>query len=123
QGDLNRRLLDSGQFASDDFTKLAPYWLEQLNVHSRLTRLSLGLEADGAWYFVRRLSGQEPTIGELRRDHQSGKLELRDYRPADYPHNPFYIAVDQDSEDPRLRSWYQSARTAGKQIWSETSVL
>src|SRR6266702_3046625 len=47
QGDLNRRLLDSGQFRSNDFAKLAPYWLEQMKVHPRLTCLSLGLEADG----------------------------------------------------------------------------
>src|SRR5438874_266816 len=46
QGDLNRRLLSSGQFPSNDFAKLAPLWLEQLKVHPRLTRLSLGLEAD-----------------------------------------------------------------------------
>src|SRR5262249_38773955 len=51
QGDLNRRLLEGGLIPSRDFAKLAPFWLEQLKVHSRMVRLSLGLEADGEWYF------------------------------------------------------------------------
>ena len=47
QGDLHRRLLESGLFSSNDFSKLAPYWLEQMKVHSRLVRLSLAVEAEG----------------------------------------------------------------------------
>jgi len=123
QGELMRRLLEAGQFASDDFATFAPYWLQQLKVHPRLTRLSLGLEADGQWYYARRLVGEELAIGELRRSPESGKLELRDYLPDAYPGSPFIVACDQDGEDPRSRPWYRAARAAGKQIWSETYVL
>src|SRR6266851_1460160 len=123
QGALNRRLLESGQFPSNDFAKLAPYWLEQMKVHPRLTRLSLGLEADGEWYYVRRLPGQEPVIGELRRSRRTGKLELRNYRPEHYPHEPFFLDADQDAEDPRSRPWYLPARASRKQSWSETYAL
>ena len=42
QGELMRRLFDTGQFSSDDFGTLARYWLQQMKVHPRLTRLSLG---------------------------------------------------------------------------------
>src|SRR5689334_13399063 len=65
QGDLHRRLLESAVFPSDDFSRLAPYWLEQMKVHARLVRLSLALEADGEWDYVRRVHDQQLAIGEL----------------------------------------------------------
>src|SRR5579871_1133346 len=123
QGDLNRRLFETGQFTSSDFAKLASFWLEQMRVHPKLTRLSLGLEADGEWYYVSRLPGQEPVLGELRRSPRTGKLELRNYRPGEYPQKPFLIDAECDLEDPRARQWYSAARTARKQSWSETYAL
>jgi adenylate cyclase len=123
QGDLHRRLLESGLFSSNDFSKLAPYWLEQMKVHSRLVRLSLAVEAEGEWCYVRRVHGQELAIGELRRNHQTGKLELREYHPEQYPRESFFCDLDQDAEDPRARPWYKAARSSGRQSWSETYVL
>ena len=123
QGELNRRLLESGLFPSNDFAKLAPFWLEQLKVHTRLVRLSLGVEADGEWFYVRRVRDQELAIGELRRNSHTGKLELRDYWPEQYPGEYFFFDPDQNSEDPRDGPWYTAARKLGRQVWSESYGL
>jgi adenylate cyclase len=122
-GDLNRRLLESGLFPGNDFSKIAPYWLEQMRANPRLVRLSFGLEADGEWHYVRRVRDQELAIGELRRNQQTGKLELREYWPAQYPRECFFCDRDKDSEDPRAQPWYMAARNSGGQSWSETYVL
>src|SRR5947209_6721263 len=123
QSDLNRGLLDSGLYRTDDFPGLAPYWLQVMKAQPKLTRISLGLEASGEWSYVRRLPNGKLAVGELRRNTKSGKLELSDYWPEDYPRKPFYFNPDKDDEDPRRRPWYVAARRAGKQAWSETYVL
>src|SRR5262249_16381011 len=87
------------------------------------TRLSLGIEATGEWCYVRRTPEGNLVIGELRRNARTGKLELSDYRPEDYPRKPFYFNPDQSDEDPRQRPWYTAARKAGRQVWSESYVL
>ena len=123
QGDLNRRLLESGQFDERDFHKLAPYWLEVMKTHPRLTRLSLGLEDSGEWSYVRRRPDGRLAVGELHRNASDGKLELSDYWPEDYPRRPFRVDPNRTDEDPRRRGWYIAAREAGRQTWSETYVL
>ncbi len=123
QGDLNRRLIETGQFDVRDFRKLAPYWLDVMESHPRLTRLSAGLEDSGEWSYVRRRPDGRLAVGELRRNPANAKLELSDYWPADYPRRPFHFDADRTDEDPRRRSWYIAAREAGRQKWSETYVL
>jgi adenylate cyclase len=123
QGDLNRRLLESGQFDARDFRKLARYWLDVMAAHPRLTRLSAALEDSGEWSYVRRRPDGRLAVGELRRNPTAGKLELSDYWPEDYPRRPFRFDPDQTDEDPRRRPWYITAREAGRQKWSETYVL
>jgi adenylate cyclase len=123
QGDLNRRLLESGQFDARDFRKLARYWLDVMAAHPRLTRLSLGLEDSGEWSYVRRRPDGRLAVGELRRNPATDKLELSDYWPEDYPRRPFRFDPDRTDEDPRRRPWYVAAREAGRQKWSETYVL
>src|SRR4051812_43824585 len=44
QGRLNLRMIQSGQHDVRDFPRLARYWLDVMDVHPRLTRLSIGLE-------------------------------------------------------------------------------
>jgi adenylate cyclase len=123
QGDLNRRLLESGQFDARDFPKLARYWLEVMAAHPRLTRLSVALEDSGEWSYVRRRPDGRLAVGELRRNPVRDRLELRDYSPEDYPRRPFHFDPDRTDEDPRRRPWYVAAREAGRQKWSETYVL
>ena len=123
QGDLNRRLLESGQFDERDFDKLARYWLDVMKTHPRLTRLSLGLEDSGEWSYVRRRPDGRLAVGELHRNAATGKLELSDYWPEDYPRRPFRVDPNRTDEDPRRRGWYIAAREAGRQTWSETYVL
>jgi adenylate cyclase len=123
QGDLNRRLLESGQFDARDFPKLARYWLAVMAAHPRFTRLSVGLEDSGEWSYVRRRPDGRLAVGELRRNRTADKLELSDYWPEDYPRHPFHFDPDRTDEDPRRRQWYVAAREAGRQKWSETYVL
>jgi adenylate cyclase len=131
QGHLNARLLESGQFDVHPFPKLAHYWLEVMHTHPWLTRLSVGLEASGEWFYVRRqLDRQLPqlAIGELRRNAVTGKLELTDYLEKGYPSRRarIYFNADKTDEDPRARPWYQrakEAKEARRQIWSETYVF
>src|SRR5438046_3013873 len=54
QSALNRRLLQTEQFDGRDFHSLGAYWLQVMEVHPQLTRMSFGLEADGEWSYVRR---------------------------------------------------------------------
>src|SRR5436305_3865952 len=76
QSKLNRALLQTGQFDAHSFPTLAAYWLEVMKAHPTLTRLSLGLEATGEWYYVRRRPDDKLAVGELRRDGKTGKLAL-----------------------------------------------
>src|SRR4051794_3645428 len=66
QGRMNLRMIGAGHFTVDDFPLLARYWLEAMLVHSRITRLSFGLEATGEWFYVHRDEGKL-VIGEIRR--------------------------------------------------------
>src|SRR5262245_15248606 len=120
QGRLDLRLLRSGRYSARDFPHLAAFWVEVMQARPELTRLSVGLEADGAWSYVRRLPDGRLAVGELRRDARTGRLRLSDYWPADYPRKPFYVNGTMDDEDPRPRPWYTAARHAGRQVWSES---
>jgi adenylate cyclase len=123
QSAMSQQLLQSSQIQGRDFPRLTAYWLEVMKVHPQLSRLSFGLEADGEWYYVRRLTDGTLALGDLRRNRQTGKLQLRDYWPGEYPHKPFYENADMDREDPRRRPWYAAARAASRQTWSETYVF
>ncbi len=123
RGSLDLGLLQAGQIGVGDFPKLATYWLEVMKVFPKLTRLSVGLEATGEWFYVRRDPCGRLALGELRRQPRTGKLELRSYWPEDYPHQPFYTNLDMNAQDPRRRPWSIAARTAQRQAWSETYVL
>ena len=120
QGRLNGRLFRSGHHDAHDFRRLAPYWLEAMRALPVLTRLSLGLEATGEWYYVRRTPRGRLAVGELSRNPATHKLELKDYWPADYPRKAFFFSPNQDDEDPRRRQWYRAAHDAKRQVWSET---
>jgi len=123
QGRMNQLLLQSGQFPINDFSRLAPYWLEVMHAYPRFTRLSLGIEATGEWYYVRHTPNDKLALGTLRRNPQTNKLELSTYWPEDFPRKPFYFNQDKTDEDPRLRPWYRAAKAAGKQTWSPTYVF
>ncbi len=122
QGRTNLRLLRSGTFRTDRFPDLARYWLDVMEVHPRLTRLSLALEATGEWYHVDRPKGTL-AISELRRNDRTGKLELSEYPPGGYPGKPSFFDADKTNLDARRRPWYVRAKTAGHQVWSETYLL
>ena len=94
-----------------------------MEVHPRLTRLSLGLEATGEWFYVHRSDGRL-VVGELRRDPATGKLGLAEYRPerlsrpARSSPTPTWTTAT-----PAARPWYVAAKATGRQAWSETYVL
>ncbi len=122
QGRVNQKLLRSGTFRADGFADLSRYWLDVMEVHPRLSRLSLGIEATGEWLVVDRPEGKL-TLNELRPNAATGKLEFRSYWPADYPGKPFYTDLDKPVADPRLRPWYIEAKAKRHQIWSNTYIL
>ena len=121
---LNRRLLEADRYQVHDFPPLAAYWLEEMKVRPELTRVTLGLEESGEWFYVRRLDDGRLAVGELRRGAHSQQLELSNYWPDQYPHgNRFFYESNMEREDPRRRSWYIAAKTAGRQVWSESYVF
>jgi adenylate cyclase len=122
QGKTNVRLLRSGTFCVDKFQDLSRYWLDVMQVHPRLTRLSLALEATGEWFAVDRSTGML-AVGELRRSERTGKLELSEYLANDYPGTRCFFDPDKDSNDGRARPWYVKAKAARRQVWSETYLL
>jgi adenylate cyclase len=123
QGAWNRRLLESGLYPADDFARLSSFWLEVMDEHKNLSRLSFGVEETGEWFYVRRPSKGRLVLGELRLNSATGKLDLRNYWPGDYPGKPFYTKAGLDADDPRPRPWYTAAKAAGRPTWSETYVL
>jgi adenylate cyclase len=123
QGQLNERLLRSGQFNPRDFRSLAKYWVQVMSAHPRLTRISLGLEDTGEWVYVRRQLDGRLAVGELRRNADTGQLDLSDFLAEDYPLRTCYFGADKTDEDPRKRAWYVGARKAHRQVWSETYVF
>ncbi len=123
QGRMDSGLLRDLKFDDQAFARLTHYWLEVLKVHPRMSRESLGLEATGEWAFVRRLSDGKLAIGELRRDPSTGRMDLKDYWPDQYPSHPFQVRHDAQDQDPRKRSWYIAAKQAGRQIWSRAYVF
>jgi adenylate cyclase len=122
QGKTNVRLFKSGRFRHDNFPDLARYWLDLMREHPRLTRLSLAVEATGEWFHVTRTNAGL-VVGELRRNHSTGKLDLAEYRPEGYPGKPDFFEPDRSGLDPRRRPWYIEAKQARKQIWSDTYML
>jgi adenylate cyclase len=122
QGRTNLRLLQSGTFRVDRFADLARYWIEVMEVHPRLTRLALGLEATGERFYVDRVGGKL-LVNELRRDDRTSKLGLSEYSPCDYPAKPCFFDPDKPANDARLCPWYIRAKTAHRQVWSETYML
>jgi adenylate cyclase len=122
QGRTNLKLLQSGTFHADRFEDLGRYWIDVMEVHTRLTRLSLGIEASGEWFVVDRPGGKL-AVHELRRNASTGKLEFLSYRPADYPEKPYFVDLAQASADPRLRPWYVQAKASHRQVWSKTYML
>jgi adenylate cyclase len=123
QSTLNLSLLQSGQLDVRDFPRTAAYWLEVMRTHPELSRMTLGLEGTGEWYYLRRLRNGKLAIGELRKSLATGKLELSDYWPEDYPRKPFYFAPDKTDEDARTQPWYIAARTARRPVWTEAYVF
>jgi adenylate cyclase len=123
QSDLNRELLESGQFDIKAFPRLADYWVKVMQVHPRLTRISFGVEETGEWYYVKRNENGKLIVVELRRSPQTSKLELSDYWPGDYPRDRFFYSPNKEEDDPRMQPWYKAARSSGRQTWSETYAL
>ena len=122
QGRLNLRMIRSGQYTIADFPLMARYWLEAMDVHPRIARLSFGLEATGEWFYVHRIDGKL-VVGELRRGASAGKMELSEFDAARYPGRPCFFDPDMTDRDPRTRPWYIAAKAARCQTWSETYVL
>src|SRR5207245_1732367 len=121
QGALNRKLLETGQFDVAAFGRLADYWLNVMDVHPQLTRISFGVEETGEWFYVKRTRGKL-AIGELRRNPRTRHLELSDYWPGP-GRERFYFNPDRDDDDPRSQDWYRAAKTSRRQAWSETYAM
>src|SRR4051812_14270954 len=124
QSALNLRLLQAEQFDARDLHRLGAYWIQVMEVHPRLTRMSFGLEANGEWLYVHRRPNGRLAVAELRLDRQTGKLGLRNWWPEDYPKGkPFFSDPDKNDEDPRPRPLYTAAKKARRQTWTETYVF
>jgi adenylate cyclase len=123
EGDLNRELLQDGQFDTKNFERLARFWIKVLETHPHISRQSLGLEATGDWSLIRRLPGGKLAIGELRLNARTGKHEMSAYWPDEYPQKPFKFLPDANGKDPRKEPWYISAKKARRQVWSRAYLF
>ncbi len=125
QGRLTRELLRIGQLRATDFRQLVAQWVEVLQVHPELTNLYLTLEADGTTLIVMGGPERRPVVQEIRRNPQTGKVELRAYQPQDYPHKDYHFEPDRKDLEQRTWDWYLEARQAGpgRGIWTEAYVF
>jgi adenylate cyclase len=125
EGSLSHDLIKIGQLQASDAAGLAAYWLEVMEVHPQLSNIYITLDATGDMLIVMRLADRRLALQELRRNSGTGKLELRNYWPGDYPHRPYLVDLDKDDLDQRSWPWYVEARKAGpgSSIWSEAYVF
>jgi adenylate cyclase len=123
QGNLDRHLIESGQFDVHDLAYLGAYWQSVLHVHPKLLRLGIGLEKSGEWFYVEHVSDGNVVIGEMHPSTTPGCFTQRNYWEKDFPTKPFYVDHNRKIQDPRTREWYQEARRLKKQVWSQTYVL
>lgn len=125
QTQINLELLEEriGVFEPQDFRGLSDYWVDVMRIHENLSYLSISFEADGRMLMVSRNAEKQIHVAELRRNEGTGKLELHEFLPQDYPERPFRVDPDRDYGDPRNREWYRQAKEAGGPIWSEVYVF
>lgn len=125
QTQINLELLEDriGVLEPEDFRGLSEYWVDVMRIHENLSYLSISFEADGRMLMVSRNAEKEIHVAELRRNEGTGKLELHEFLPQDYPERPFRVDPDRDYGDPRNREWYRQAKEAGRPIWSDVYVF
>jgi adenylate cyclase len=123
EGSLNRKLLQSGRYRSDDFPQLVGYWQEVMAVHPNLTSLFIGLERTGESVGVSRLHGGKLSVWQTRQNPQTKGLALTEYWLPDYPDKPYHTEPFGNAPDTRLRPWYVAARRQGQPVWTDTYVF
>jgi adenylate cyclase len=116
-GDFTRRLIQVKALRVDDRVGLVRHFTAVLQSSPSLTGIFLGTEQAGECIGVSR-RGDELIVWELHKNPATSRLEIREYRPDDYPTKPVRIDINGDSADCRQRPWYLDARKAGRQIWS-----
>jgi adenylate cyclase len=123
QGEMNRQLLGSVELRPETLNWLTRHLQRVLETQSHFTFLSAGFES-GLMLSVERLQDGGFSIREARYDLQSGKAEILDFRPEDYPQRKAYERREvQLTGERRLPGWYTAARDAGGPIWTEGRTL
>src|SRR6185503_13979939 len=113
-----RGLLEGGQLATDDFQQLSGYLAHSLEVFDELTYLGFGREDNGAYIFAERLPHGPVRVREYVLDESKQRV-IRDWRWQGAARELLKTSP-WDGYDPRLRPFYQQARAANTNVWTET---
>lgn len=113
-GLLRNRVIDP-----EDANTLVRYWIEALKVHPRVSYFSIGRESDGAYVHVTRLRDGRFSIRLLNPDPETGRLQLMDFWPEDFPDRPYFEKENHPEGDPRTRPYYRIAKERRGSHWTE----
>jgi adenylate cyclase len=102
----------------DDPVRLVSYFRTILDSFPDLTGVFIGFEADGGSVGLSRRDNGRLLAWELKKNPATGKLEIREYAPDDYPTRASRVDENGDFADTRRRPWYIEAKAAGRQVWS-----
>jgi adenylate cyclase len=118
QADFTQRRFQSKELRADDPRGLVRYFQSVLKSFPDLTGMFVGAESDGGSLGMSRTDKDTLLVWELRKNPATGKLEIREYEPDDFPTKPLRVDLNGDPADSRRRPWYVDARNAGRQVWS-----
>jgi adenylate cyclase len=127
ESDLISSVLTSGRLFPDrfptsrDFGAITSFFLEVMKVHRDLSFLSLGLEATGEYCHVMRRADGSLLQQECVRTSQ-GTMTRSDFEVFEGARKRVLYKADW-GYDPRCRPYYQAAKRAGRQTWTDSYVF
>ncbi len=118
QNHLHARLLAGGQFSAADFGRMEGFLAQALQVSSNLTYLGFGLESTGEYLMAERQTNAAIRVREYRLA-AGGQRVIQDLHLVNGRLQPA-VRTRWDGYDPRQRPYYQLARQAGREVWTDT---
>jgi PAS domain S-box-containing protein len=101
-----------------DFERIFGYLAQSFRAHEEMSYLGIGLEATGEYCMVQRLPDGGVGVRAYYRK-AGGAMEIWDYRPVGDALQRDRVQAS-DGYDPRKRPFYQFARRAGTNAWTDT---
>jgi adenylate cyclase len=121
QCESNRHRLESTRFAMKEHGRLAFELLHVMKRNRWYTYLGFTEQATGDTLYVKQEPGGALSVLEGHWNVSDHKLEIKEYQEANYPNGDY--RTKSYPRDSREHSTFTLAKSADKQIWTETRML